>query len=72
MISFIIAIAVLIVGYLFYGKLTERTFAPDGRKTPAIANEDGVDCVPMKTWKALLVRLLNIVGTGPIFHLMRE
>lgn len=25
------------------------------------------DCVPMKKWKAFLVQLLNIAGTGPIF-----
>ena len=24
-------------------------------------------CVPIKTWKALLIQLLNIAGTGPIF-----
>ncbi len=67
MISLFISFAVLIVGYLVYGKVTEKIFAPDDRKTPAIAINDGVDCVPMKTWKAFLVQLLNIAGTGPIF-----
>ena len=67
MISLLIAFAVLIVGYLIYGRVTEKIFAPDDRKTPAIAINDGVDCVPMKTWKAFLVQLLNIAGTGPIF-----
>ncbi|MBQ9228698.1 MAG: carbon starvation protein A [Eubacterium sp.] len=67
MISLIISFAVLIIGYLIYGKVTEKVFAPDDRKTPAIAINDGVDCVPMKTWKAFLVQLLNIAGTGPIF-----
>ena len=67
MISLFIAFAVLIVGYLLYGGLTEKIFATDDRKTPAIAINDGVDCVPMKTWKAFLVQLLNIAGTGPIF-----
>ena len=33
----------------------------------AYTKEDGVDFVPMKTWKAFLVQLLNIAGTGPIF-----
>ena len=42
-------------------------FAPDDRQTPAVAINDGVDCVPMKPWKAFLVQLLNIAGTGPIF-----
>ena len=67
MISLFISFAVLIVGYLVYGKVTEKIFAPDDRETPAIAINDGVDCVPMKTWKAFLVQLLNIAGTGPIF-----
>ena len=67
MISLFISLAVLIVGYLIYGKVTEKIFAPDDRETPAIAINDGVDCVPMKTWRAFLIQLLNIAGTGPIF-----
>lgn len=67
MISLFLSFAVLIVGYLVYGKVTEKIFSPDDRQTPAIAINDGVDCVPMKTWRAFLVQLLNIAGTGPIF-----
>ena len=67
MISLLISFAVLIIGFIVYGRLTEKIFAPDDRQTPAIAINDGVDCVPMKTWKAFLVQLLNIAGTGPIF-----
>lgn len=67
MISLLIAFAVLIVGYVVYSRIIEKIFAIDGRKTPAVILNDGVDCVPMKTWKAFLVQLLNIAGTGPIF-----
>ncbi len=67
MISLLISFAVLIAGYIVYGKVAEKIFAPDNRQTPAIAINDGVDCVPMKRWKAFLVQLLNIAGTGPIF-----
>lgn len=67
MISLFSAFAVLIIGYIVYGKVTEKIFAPDDRQTPAVAINDGVDCVPMKTWKAFLIQLLNIAGTGPIF-----
>ncbi len=67
MISILCALAVLILGYVFYGRLTAKVFGPDDRTTPAFAREDGVDYVPMKTWKAFLVQLLNIAGTGPIF-----
>ena len=67
MITLILSFVVLVVGYFTYGKLVERTFGPDDRVTPANAMTDGVDYIPMKTWRAYLVQLLNIAGTGPIF-----
>ena len=67
MISLFISLAVLFIGYILYGKVTEKVFSPDDRATPAVTVNDGVDFVPMKTWKAFLVQLLNIAGTGPIF-----
>ena len=67
MISFVVALLVLLTGYLVYGKFVEKTFGPDDRKTPALEINDGVDCIPMPTWKAVLIQLLNIAGTGPIF-----
>ncbi|NDP20831.1 MAG: carbon starvation protein A [Paludibacter sp.] len=68
MISFFISIAVLILGYWLYGKLSERIFGVDeSRKTPAIANPDGVDYVPLATWRVFLIQFLNIAGLGPIF-----
>lgn len=65
--SLIISFVILIVGYFTYGRIVERVFSPDDRETPAFKLGDGVDYVPMKTWKAFLVQLLNIAGTGPIF-----
>lgn len=67
MISFLLSLVILFAGYMIYGKVVERVFRPDNRPTPAIEINDGVDCVPMKPWKAFLVQLLNIAGTGPIF-----
>ena len=67
MITFLCAIVLLIAGYFLYGRLVERVFQPDDRPTPAAAHPDGVDYVPMKTWRVFLVQLLNIAGTGPIF-----
>ena len=67
MISLLIAIAVLIVGFVLYSRLTAKVFSPDDRQTPAIAKKDGVDFVPLKPWKSFLIQLLNIAGTGPIF-----
>ena len=67
MISLIISLVVLFAGYYIYGRFTEKVFGPDDRKTPALEINDGVDCVPLKPWKAFLIQLLNIAGTGPIF-----
>ena len=66
MITFICCVALLLVGYLLYGKYVTKVFGPDDRQTPAYAMEDGVDYVPMPTWKVFLIQLLNIAGTGPI------
>lgn len=67
MITFFICVAVLLLGYFVYGKLSEKIFKPDDRVTPAEKINDGVDYVPMPTWKVFLIQLLNIAGTGPIF-----
>ena len=66
MITFLIGVAILIIGYFTYGKFVERVFGPDDRKTPALANPDGVDRVPMPHWKNVLIQLLNIAGIGPV------
>ena len=67
MITFFIALALLIVGYFIYGKLVERLFGIDkNRATPATTMADGVDYVPMKPWRIFLIQFLNIAGVGPI------
>lgn len=68
MITLLISIAALLLGYLFYGRFVEKVFAPDiNRTTPAYAKEDGMDFIPMPTWKVFMIQFLNIAGTGPIF-----
>lgn len=67
MYSLLISFAVLIIGYMVFSRVTATVFAPDSRKTPAVAINDGVDCVPMAKPRLFLVQLLNIAGTGPIF-----
>lgn len=68
MISFFVCLIALILGYFVYGALVEKIFGPEmDRATPAMVHPDGVDYMPMKTWKAFLVQLLNIAGLGPIF-----
>lgn len=67
MITFIISLVALVLGYLLYGKFIERTFGPDDRPTPAVSKADGVDFVVMPNWKIFMIQFLNIAGTGPIF-----
>ncbi len=66
MITFIFGLVVLIIGGLIYGKITEKMIKPTDAETPAIAQQDGIDFVPMSKWKNSLIELLNIAGTGPI------
>lgn len=67
MITFIVSIILLILGYWLYSKLIERIIGVDPqRTTPAVAHPDGVDYVPMKPWRIFLIQFLNIAGVGPI------
>ncbi len=68
MITFIICVLVLVLGYRFYAKYLEKVMEIDpNRQTPAYAMRDNVDYVPMPWWKVLLVQFLNIAGLGPIY-----
>ena len=67
MTTFLIGLAILLIGGFLYGKFVEGIFNPDDRQTPALKYEDGVDFVPMSKFKNALINLLNIAGTGPIF-----
>ncbi|WP_297234902.1 carbon starvation CstA family protein [uncultured Flavonifractor sp.] len=67
MVTFFVCLLLLIVGFFTYSKLVEKIFRIDDRPTPAVAHPDGVDYVPMKTWRIFLVQLLNIAGLGPIY-----
>ena len=68
MVTFSVALALLIIGYMVYGGFVNRIFGPDPkRETPAVAMNDGVDYIPMPTWKIFMIQFLNIAGLGPIF-----
>ena len=68
MTTFLISLAVLVGGYFLYGLLAEKIFGIDpSRETPAVRRADGVDFVPMPTWRVFLIQFLNIAGLGPIF-----
>lgn len=66
--TFVGALILLVLGYIVYGAIVEKVFGADAsRKTPCYTMQDGVDYIPMPTWKVYLIQFLNIAGTGPIF-----
>lgn len=67
MVSFLISVAALILGFILYGRFVESIFKPDNRLAPAVELNDGMDYIPMPAWKVYMIQLLNIAGTGPIF-----
>ncbi len=68
MVSFTIALFILIAGYFIYGRFVSGVFGEDhGRPTPVKTMADGVDYVELSSWKIFLIQFLNIAGLGPIF-----
>ena len=67
MITLILSLAALVLGYIFYGRFVERVFGPDDRVTTAVSKADGLDYIVMPGWKIFMIQFLNIAGTGPIF-----
>lgn len=68
MISFILCLIALVVGYMVYGKFVDKVFGSDeSRVTPAVSKADGIDFIAMPSWKVFMIQFLNIAGTGPIF-----
>lgn len=65
--AFILCVALLVTGYAVYGRLAEKVYGFRTDMTmPCVKNPDGVDYVPLPTWKILLIQLLNIAGLGPV------
>lgn len=68
MISFLLCIVALVLGYLVYGRFVDKVFGSDPKRvTPAISKADGIDYIALPTWKVFMIQFLNIAGTGPIF-----
>lgn len=67
MIVLLVGIAVLVVGYIFYGGWLAKQWGVKGdRTTPAHELEDGVDYVPAKPYVVLGHHFSSIAGAGPI------
>ena len=68
MYTFIIALVVLVLGYIIYGRYIARIVDINPNyPSPAMTKADGIDFVPMPTWKVFMIQFLNIAGLGPIF-----
>ena len=63
MISFLVSLVALLLGYLLYGRFVEKVFGPDDRVTPAVAKADGMDYIVLPSWKVFMIQFLNIAGT---------
>lgn len=62
-----IAIAVFMIGYIWYGKILARKFDLDPqRQTPAHTHKDNVDYFPAKSPVLLGHHFASIAGAGPI------
>lgn len=64
---FFLCVLLLIGGYAVYGRIAERVFG--GRtdlEMPCKTHGDGVDFVPLPSWKVFMIQLLNIAGLGPV------
>ena len=67
MVTFLGALATLIVGYLVYGAIVDRAFGRTGEVAPAIRLEDGVDYIPLPTWKVWGPSVYLWIVFGTIF-----
>lgn len=64
----IVSLCALVGGYFLYGILVEKVFGIDPKRLmPCQTHADGIDYIPMPTWKVFLIQFLNIAGLGPIF-----
>ena len=67
MLVVIVGIAILIVGYIFYGGwLAKQWGVDDSKVTPAHELEDGMDYVPAKAPVLMGHHFSSIAGAGPI------
>lgn len=63
----VISIAILVCGYIFYGRWLSKKWGVDPSKpTPAHTLEDGVDYVPAKAPVLMGHHFSSIAGAGPI------
>ena len=63
----LIAMAVLVAGYVFYGRWLAKKWGIDpNAKTPAYTHEDGQDYVPSSKFTVFSHQFSSIAGAGPV------
>ena len=63
----LIAMAVLVAGYVFYGRWLAKKWGIDEKaKTPAFTHEDGEDFVPSSKFTVFSHQFSSIAGAGPV------
>ena len=63
----LIAAVLLVCAYALYGRWLAKKWGVDPKaKTPAVANEDGQDYVPVSGWTAFSHQFSSIAGAGPV------
>ena len=68
MLTFLFCLGFLLLGYFVYARFLEKKFGVNPQaETPAFRLYDGIDYLPMKTWRVFFIQFLNIAGLGPIF-----
>jgi carbon starvation protein CstA len=67
MYTFLIGIAILIVGGFIYTNILQKIFKTNSKnRTIAFIKKDNVDYVPMNKWRNAFVQFKSIAATGPI------
>ena len=63
----LIAMVVLVAGYVFYGRWLAKKWGIDEKaKTPAFTHEDGEDFVPSSKFTVFSHQFSSIAGAGPV------
>lgn len=66
MLTFLMGLLILCLGYVFYSKYVVRQVEPSETPTPAHTLCDNIDYIPMGIKRNSLIHLLNIAGIGPL------
>ena len=67
MITFIVSLIVLLLGFTVYSRVAERVFGPDDRLTPGVRKADGIDFIVLPPWRIFLIQFLKSLQPEKLF-----